>query len=57
MRTDEDPLAADDQSNQHLLRALELLELEAGVGEIDQRVLFDVMAHIRIAAVREVIDD
>lgn len=56
-RTDENPMAADDVGEQHLKRAIEILEHEAEDGEIDQRAVFDAMAHMRVATVRNIIGE
>lgn len=55
-RTDENPFGADDQQQQHLLRAMELVEKEALGGQVDQRTLYDAVAHLRMAAVKSIME-
>lgn len=51
-------MTSDDLADQHLKRAMELIEQEfvAG-GEIDQRKVFDAMAHLRTGAVMNIMGD
>jgi hypothetical protein len=57
LRTDANPFDADDQTQQHLKRAMELVEVEArSSGSVDNRTLYDAMTHLRAAAVMDIVD-